>query len=113
MRIVVRISDPWDLGEPIEWKPLEGTLLQIIEDEQGGKALIVLDHGVAYRGAEWRYLVASVRHMGDKIAMLQSGKKVFSSMIGISNEQAASAQPLDTGHWRGGLALIGDIEPRP
>ena len=51
--------------------------------------------------------------MGDKIAMLQSGKKVFSSMIGISNEQAASAQPLDTGHWRGGLALIGDIEPRP
>ena len=52
MRIVVRISDPWDLGEAIEWKPLEGTLLQIIEDEQGGKALIVLDHGVAYRGAE-------------------------------------------------------------
>jgi hypothetical protein len=111
MRIAISVSDPWDFGEAIGWKSLAGQMLQIVDDEQGGRALIMLDEAVNHRGSAWRYLVAKVRHQGDKITALQSGKKVLSSMIGISDERARSAQPLDTDHWRGGLALIGDLDP--
>lgn len=113
MRIAISVSDPWDFGEAIEWKSLAGQVLKVADDEQGGKALIMLDDAVTYRGSAWRYLVAKVRHQGDRIAALQSGKKVLSSMIGISDERARSVQPFDTDHWRGGLALIGDLNPVP
>lgn len=113
MRIAISVSDPWDFGEAVGWKPLAGQLLQVVDDDHGGKALIMLDDVVTYRGASWHYLVAQIRHQGDKISALQSGKKVLSSMIGISDVQAKSAQSLDTDHWRGGLAFIGDIDPAP
>ena len=111
MRIAITVSDPWDLGEAIEWKLLEGQVVKLVDDNQGGRALIRLDEGINYRGSCWRYLVAEVRHQGDKINALQSGKKVLGAMIGISDDQANSAQSLVTDHWRGGLALIGDIDP--
>ena len=111
MRIAISVSDPWDFGEAIDWKSLAGQMLQIEDDDQGGRALIMLDDAVSYHGSTWRYLVAKVRHQGDKITALQSGKKVLSSMIGISEERARSVHPLDTDHWRGGLAFIGDLDP--
>lgn len=111
MRIAITVSDPWDFGEAIEWRSLLGQVLHVADDDQGGRALIMLDDAVNYHGSAWRYLVAKVRHQGDKISALQSGKKVLSSMIGISDERAKSAQPVDTDHWRGGLAFIGDLDP--
>jgi hypothetical protein len=111
MRITISVSDPWDFGEAIEWKLLAGQMLQVADDDQGGRGLIMLDDAVNYDGSAWRYFVAKVRHQGDKITSLHSGKKVLSSMIGISAERAKSAQPLDTDHWRGGLAFIGDLVP--
>jgi hypothetical protein len=32
------------------------------------------------------------------------------AVVGISDEQALTADPFDTSGWRGGLGFIGDIE---
>ncbi len=110
-RVLVRVSDPWDLGESLRWRPLEGELLQIASDERGGRALIKLDDRIEYRGSVCRYVVAAPRHEGATIAAIQKGEKVFCNFTGISDSQAASSDPLDTSTWRGGVAIIGDLEP--
>jgi len=110
MRISVSISDPWELGEALKWQPLQGELLQMVNDEHGGRALIKLDNAINYRGSSWRYVVATSRHQGRPIAEIQNGK-VASAFTGISEQQAESSSPLDTSNWRGGLAFVGDIEP--
>ena len=111
MRISISISDPWELGEALKWQPLRGELLQTVNDEHGGRALIKLDDAINYQGSNWRYVVATPRHQESEIAGLQSGKKVVSAFTGISDQQAESSSPLDTSNWRGGLAFIGDVEP--
>jgi len=111
MRVSISVSDPWDFGEEIGWKPLVGRLVKIVDDDQGGKALIMLDDVVTYRGAPWRYLIARIRHQGDQISALQSGKAVLGSIYGIPEDQASSAQAMDTDQRPGGLRFIGDIDP--
>jgi hypothetical protein len=113
MRVSISISDPWDLGEENGWKPLPGLMLQLVDDDRGGRALILLDQEVTYRGTRWRYLVARVRHQGDRIAALRGGETVLSSMIGISEEQANTSPAPDMDLWRGGLSFIGSIDPSP
>jgi hypothetical protein len=107
----VSVSDPWEFGEAIGWRPLVGSLLKIEDDDHGGKALIMFDDVVSYGGAPWRYVVATVRHQGESITALRSGNVVLGSMIGITDEQAESTHPLDVAHWRCGLAFVGDIAP--
>ena len=110
MRISISISDPWELGEALRWKSLQGELLRMVNDEHGGRALIKLDEVIDYRGSNWRYVVAVPRYQGNDIAALHTGKKVLAAFTGISDQQAESTNALDTSNWRGGLAFIGDIE---
>jgi hypothetical protein len=110
MRISIIISEPWELGESVKWQPLRGQLLQAVNDELGGRALIKLDEGICYRGSNWRFVVATPRHQGDNIVSLHNGKRVASALTGISDQQAESSSPLDTSNWRGGLAFVGDVE---
>jgi hypothetical protein len=111
MRISISISDPWELGEALNWQPLRGQLLQTVDDEHGGRALIRLDNAISYQGSNWRYLVAAPSQLGSEIAGLHRGMKTVGAFTGISDQQAESSSPLNTSNWRGGLAFIGDIEP--
>lgn len=108
MRISITISDPWELGEATKWQPLCGNLLQTRDE---GRGLIKLDDAVSYGGSIWHFAIASPRRRGDEVGALQTGKKVAATFIGISDEQAGSADAFDTHDWRGGLAFMGDIEP--
>jgi hypothetical protein len=45
------------------------------------------------------------------MAEVTNGEKVCSAFTGISDEQAESDNPFDISKWRGGLAIIGDLEP--
>lgn len=111
MGVLISISDPWELGEALKWQPIHNELLKAVNDEQGGRALIKLDDAISFRGANWRYVVAAPRHQGNEIAGLHSGTKVVGAFTGISDQQAESSSPMDTGNWRGGLAFTGDVEP--
>jgi hypothetical protein len=106
------ISDPWDLGEALQWRTLHAHVLRTASDQTSSKALIELDEPIAYGGSVWRYVVASPRHQGGDISELRPGQKVFSNFTGISDQQAKADDPFDTSKWRGGgLAFIGDVEP--
>lgn len=112
MRISISISEPWDLGEARNWRPLHGELTWPTSDGNGDRALVELDERISYRGSVCRYVVTSPRLHGSKLAELKLGKEVLCAFIGISDEQAKSDVPLNTDNWRGGgLAFIGDISP--
>ena len=107
MRVVISISDPWDLGEALKWPLLTGELLRLEEDGSGGQTLVKLDDAINYRGSIWRYIVASPRHEGVDIAALRAGKKICGAFTAIRDQQAESGSPPPTQDWRGGLASLG------
>jgi hypothetical protein len=109
-RVVVQISDPWDLGELLQWQPLQGELLRLQGDAVGGRGLIRFDKPISYKGLTCTYAVVSPRHVGVDLTAIERGGKVDSGFTCISDEQAGSAAALDTSNWRGGIAFIGDLE---
>lgn len=110
IHVRILISDPWDLGEALSWRPLEGKLVRRADDDHGGRGLICLNDPIEYKDSCYRHVVASPRHEGDTLAGLLSGVSVFCGFIGVSDEDARVDAALDTSKWRGGLAFIGTIE---
>ena len=106
-RIVV--TEPWEVGEILSWRPALGELLMVTGDENGGKAFIKLDSAIDFRGTLYEHLVASPRHEGDELASLRVGAKMFCAFIGLTAAQAHAGVQAAEG-WRGGLGLIGDLE---
>jgi len=106
---LITVSDPWDLGEALNWQAINGHLLQTESTDSGGKALVRFDQPVLYHGGAYNYAVASPRHEGSNIAEIRAGKSVGCAFTAISDEQAQSNNPMDTSRWRGGLAFIGDV----
>jgi hypothetical protein len=113
MHIRILISDPWDLGEALSWRPLEGELVRTEDDDHGGRGLIYLNDPIEHEGSRYKHVVASPRHEGDTLAGLLAGRSVFCGLIGVSDEDARVDTALDTSGWRGGLAFIGTVEPSP
>ena len=108
-QILITVSDPWDVGEAVNWQAIRGQLLQTESTDSGGKALVRFDHPIRYHGAEYNHAVASPRHEGRNIAEIRAGKSVVCALTAISDEQAQSNNSMDTSTWRGGLAFIGDM----
>jgi hypothetical protein len=109
--IVITVSDPWDVGEALGWKTIRGQCVRADSSGEGGRALIRFDEPLHYRDGTYRYAIASPRHIGRRIEEVAAGTTVDCVLIGISDEQAQSANALDANNWRGGLSFIGDIRP--
>jgi hypothetical protein len=108
--VCITLSDPWDLGESLGWKPLFGTLVKADADLDGGRALVRFNKTINYRGTSYQYAVAAPRYKGDSLKVVDEGGKVYCSFTGVSDEHASLDDALSTQHWRGGLAFIGDLE---
>ncbi len=106
-RIDVKISDPWELGEAVRWQPLAAKIVSI----QGESVLLRLDCPFEFKATTCEFFVASPRLEGYSISELDEGKPVFCGLTRISREQAASSNPHDLSRWRGGLTLIGNLDP--
>lgn len=109
MRFEIIVSDPWELGEAVLWRPLEGTVISMEDNECGGCALVRLDAPLEWRGAKWRYVVVSPRYARDEISSVATGSTIVGGFTGISDEHAASRSPFDLTKWRAGLAFIADF----
>jgi hypothetical protein len=94
MRVSIAISDPWELGERLDWNKLGGEVLRIEHDNRGGQALIRLDEPLIHNKIHWQYMIASPRHKGDTVAALESGNELHSGIVGIPVRQAESAEPF-------------------
>lgn len=105
-RVNVKISDPWDLGEALGWKPLAAEIISI----KGESALVRLYNPFEFRKTCCQYFVASARYEGDTLANLAAGKPLFCGMTRVSTEQAKSSDPHDLSKWRGGMAMIATVE---
>ena len=109
-RVTIAISDPWDLGESIAWQPVPGTLIELRDDDRGGRALVRLDSPLEYEGMSYAHVVASPRHEGGSLRNVDAGEAVFCGLIGIREQQANSPEALETTGWRGGLGFVGTVQ---
>lgn len=109
--VTIVVSEPWELGVATNWVPIKGKVVSVQVCQHGGRALVQLEPPVEHRGATYAFAVASPRLQGHGAENVVAGTRMCASLVGISDEQAVSADPFDTSSWRGGLAFIGDIEP--
>jgi hypothetical protein len=109
-RVTLSIADPWELGEAISWRLLQGEVLQFADDLRGGRALVRLDDTVEYAGRDWNYVVVSPRHEGSRIASFQNGSPVPVACMGLTDAEAELYGPGVPETWRGGLAFIADLQ---
>jgi hypothetical protein len=57
MKIRIQLSDPWDLGESIGWRPLVRELRQTTANAHGELALVRLDEPLEHHGTPWRFFI--------------------------------------------------------
>jgi hypothetical protein len=107
----IKLSDPWDLGEQLNWEPLEGEIIATSDLYTGGAALVKLNQPFNYRKMDCEYFVAIPRYQGSSIGDIAEGKPLLCGITRISKERAESSNPFDLSSWRGGLAIIGELEP--
>jgi hypothetical protein len=110
--VSIVISDPWELGEAVGWRPLLGTMIELVDDDEGGRGLIRLNVPLSHAGGRYGYVLASPRHEGERLHALRAGNSVFCGLVGLTDVTPHSRKLLDVSSWRGGLAFIATVEPR-
>jgi hypothetical protein len=108
--IVLKISDPWDLGESLGWQPLPGSIISVNEEKNPSAVLVKLDAPFQFRTYDCQFFIASPRHLGDQLDQVARGMPLFCGLTRISTEEARSANPFDLSRWRGGVAIIGELQ---
>lgn len=114
--IVIRLSDPWELGELLGWQELRAVIIDAeattdkLYRSQQEMAIVRLDDPFVFRNTSCEYFVASPRHRGSSLRRLVSGQSVFCGITRISEEKAHSRDAFDLSEWRGGIAAIATLE---
>jgi hypothetical protein len=105
--VAMRISDPWELGETLNWKTFDAKIIAVSGDD----ILIQLLTPFIYKGTNCEFFIATPRHEGDHAEKLQAGESLFCGLTRITHEQANSNSPFDLKSWRGGITAIGNLDP--
>ena len=106
--ISIRISDPWELGEALRWEPINAEIIGV----NGDDILIQLLKPFDFKGTSCEFFIASPRHEGDHAVELLNVGSLFCGMTRITTNQARSNNPFDLSNWRGGIAIIGNLDLR-
>ena len=104
MKVVVSLSDPWDMGEALG----RDTILASVIHRAANAWLLEVIEPFIYEDVEYRFIVVSPRHAGKSLAGSVS-QDVPCNMIRTTPERAMAADPCDVSWWRGGGAMIGAI----
>jgi len=108
--VSILISDPWDLGEALNWASVRGEVVRLEPDQYGGQALIWFEPPIDYRGTNYACAVAKPRHEGHEVMEIPAGAKLCAAFSCMPDEKSKVSDPLGANVWDGGLAFIGDIE---
>lgn len=110
-RAMLRISDPWDLGQSLGWKELTAEIVDVkCESGLPVSVLIKLATPFSYKNTDCEYFVISPRLKGSSFTHLKPSEALFVGMTRIPSSQVIANDPFDLSHWRGGVALIGELE---
>jgi hypothetical protein len=104
MRVVINLSDPWEMCEALGWPAISG----IVAHSDAVSWLVKIDQPFVHANAEYRFLVVSPRHEDKSLANAVS-EDVPCNMIRTTPERASSESPCDVSWWRGGHAMIGSV----
>lgn len=107
--VTVKLSDPWDLGEKLNWKPLSAVILSVDNNDSPENLILRLTSPFEYKNVECEYFVVSTRHENEQLKDLVRSKSVFCGLTRIPESRLQSTDPFDLGWWRGGPALIGEL----
>ena len=106
-RVIIEISDPWELGEHRKWEHLTGIIIDV--NENSDNLIIRIDQSFIFRNVECTYFIASPRHAGVDFKQFIHGESIVCGLTRITSEQANSRNPFDLSKWRGGIGIIGTI----
>jgi len=110
IRVRFQISDPWDLGESLSWKPLVGDLIDVVQQNGREHGLLRSDAPFGPSGEERRHFITGPRHEGKGFADLLAGTKIPASCLAITDAQVTATWWTAEQAWRGrGLAMIGSL----
>ena len=106
-KILMRISDPWELGQALHWEAFDAEIVGV----RGDNLLIRLVRPFFFKETVCEYFVASPRHERDHVDKLSKGQSLFCGLTRIPSDQAHSNDPFNLADWRGGIAAIGNLDP--
>ena len=107
--LVVKLSDPWDLGEKLNWMPLYAVVIAIDDSSTPERIILRLIEPFEYKNVRCEYFVVTPRHENGNLNDLLKNKGVFCGLTRIPEERIYLSDPFDLGWWRGGPALIGEL----
>jgi hypothetical protein len=110
-KVDVVLVEPWDVVTVNGSGTFVADVVQIGQVKSTGteSLLIELHAALKHDRQEYKYLVATPRHVGTTFERLLSGEQVGVNLTGIPGERAKSADPFDLSWWRGGAAAIADL----
>jgi hypothetical protein len=108
--VVIKLSDPWDLGETLHWKPLRALVFLVDNTTTPSRLILRLTDPFEYKRIPCEYFVATPRHEGGVLTDLLSRKSVFCALTRIPETRLQTEDPFDLAWWRGGPALVGELE---
>ena len=111
MKVKITVSDPWEFVT----ENGSGPFTAVVDHAQGDSLLIHFESLVMSCGHAYKYFVVSPRSASDDLEDLDRAGRIVRivncNLSAISDEAARSARPCDVRSWRGGLGLLGSIEP--
>lgn len=109
MNVIISLSEPWELGERLGWRPLAGQVVTTVLDDAGGQVLIRLQEPLLLGNSSWHYVIASPRHEGSTIAALEEPEGLIGAIIGVPDDKAESRQPFTAGRRPSTAYFIGTV----
>lgn len=107
--VLIRLSDPWELGESLRWAPLAAVILAAKTDEQGGALFVRIKEPFLYKNLRCEYFVMQPRHESSSVEDLRPDRPVLCAITRVPEERSSDEDPFDLSWWRGGIAGIGEI----
>ncbi len=102
--IIIKLSDPWDLGEMLSWTPIQGKIEAV--DGKTNKIIIQCSKPFTYKNIVCEYFIATPRHKENFFDLIHK-KEIFCNFTLINEDQVKSKDKFNLDFWRGGVGIIG------
>ncbi|MHB1003553.1 MAG: hypothetical protein ACYC1B_06985 [Thermoleophilia bacterium] len=110
-KVILKLSDPWDLGEQLDWRALEAVIVNVKYEEDVPTSLAIkLSNPFNYHDTHCEFFIALPRLEGADFIQLVDHRAIFCALTRVTPEQMADDDPFNLSQWRGGLGIIGELE---